>query len=85
MDVTRQSLRRLLTVAVSSLLAAGLALTLPACSEDPILGPSEESDDGGGGSYSSIHRLSPPSSPTDSTAPTAASTLAPSDPNPERF
>lgn len=85
MDATRQPLRRLLTVVVSLLLAAGLTLTLSACSEDPILGPSEESDDRGGGSYSSIHRLSPPSPPTDSTAPATASTLDPSDPNPERF
>jgi hypothetical protein len=86
MDTTRQIPRRLLTIGSILFLAVGLILTLPACSDDPILGPNdgEESDDGG--SYSSINRLSPPSPAADSTAPAKASTLdLTTSPNPERF
>lgn len=85
MDTIHQSLRHFLTLAFSFLLVGGLILILPACSDDPILGPTDDSSDEGEGSYSSIHRLSPPSPATDSTAPAAASTLDITDANPERF
>lgn len=85
MNATPQVLRRLLTIGGSFLLVVGLTLTLPACSDDPILGPNdgEESDDGG--SYSSIHRLSPPSPAADSAVPKTTPTLNSTDANPERF
>jgi len=85
MDTVRQSLRRLVTVGVSFLVAAGLILALPACSDDPILGPNDGEESDGGGSYSSIKRLSPPSPTADSTAPATASILDLTDANPERF
>jgi hypothetical protein len=62
-----------------------LLIFLPACSDDPILGPNEGEPSDDGGSYSSIHRLSPPSPTADSTAPTTASALDLTDANPERF
>ena len=62
-----------------------LIVLLPACSDDPILGPNEGEDSDDGGSYSSIQRLSPPSPTADSTAPTTALTLDRTDVNPERF
>lgn len=85
MDTPRQSLRRLLTVGVSLILVVGLTLTLPACSDDPILGPNDGEDSNDGGSYSSINRLSPPSSAADSTAQTPSSMPDLTDANPERF
>ena len=75
MDTTRQSLRRLRTIMVSLLLAVGLALTLSACSDDPILGPDEGEPDDSGESYSSIKRLAP----ADSAASEPRAT------NPQRF
>ena len=56
---------------------------LSACSDDPILGPTEDSSDDGG-SYSSINRLAPPDTGT-----TAAPVRPPEEDrpnaNPERF
>jgi hypothetical protein len=78
----RPSSRRALLGAVGTLLL--LLFLLPACSDDPILGPTDgESEEGG--SYSSLNRLAPPASPADSGA---APSAVPSDPervNPERF
>jgi len=62
-----------------------LLLILPACSDDPILGPDEGDSSDDGGSYSSIHRLSPPSPTADSTASATAPALTFTDVNPERF
>lgn len=73
-----------------SILAGALGLLLPglmllsACSDDPILGPSDgESEDGG--SYSAIKRLAP--ADTASADSTAVPLLLPTPPpnNPERF
>jgi hypothetical protein len=86
MDAARQSLYRGLTIGMGLLLVLSLTLTLPACSEDPILGPNDGKESGDGGSYSSINRLSPPSPTADSTAPAEASALdLTAAPNPERF
>jgi len=85
MDTTRQFFLRLLTVGISLLVVGGLTLTLPACSDDPILGPNDGEESGGGGSYSSLKRLSPPSTAADSTAPTTASAFPFGEVNPERF
>lgn len=52
-----------------------LVLLLPACSDDPILGPNDGEPDDSGGSYSNIKRLAP----ADSTA------YEPETTNPERF
>lgn len=61
-------------IGVLSVLLA-VILLLPACSDDPILGPEKDDDSDGGGSYSSIKRLAP-----------AGSTYAePRSLNPERF
>lgn len=75
MDAARQSLHWFLKIGMGLLLAVSLALTLPACSDDPILGPDEGEPDDSGGSYSSINRLAP----TDSAASEPQTT------NPERF
>lgn len=75
MDVLHRPLHRLLKIGTGFFLAAGLILTLSACSDDPILGPNEGEPDDSGGSYSSINRLAP----TDSTA------SQPQTANPERF
>ncbi|PSQ52904.1 MAG: hypothetical protein BRD28_04280 [Bacteroidetes bacterium QH_10_64_37] len=56
---------------------------LPACSDDPILGPTDGSSDDGGGSYSSINRLSPNVVDSSSSTPAAPSGRDPV--NPERF
>lgn len=72
------------------ILAGGLVFLLPcllllsACSDDPILGPSDgESEEGG--SYSVIKRLAPTdTTTTDSTASPLPSPTPPAD-NPERF
>ena len=71
------SFRRLLAPAVWVLLPC--LLLLSACSDDPILGPSDGETDGGG-SYSVIERLAP----QDTTA-TPDSIEASSQTNPERF
>lgn len=65
MDAISQFLRRLLLIGGSLLLAVGLTLTLPACSDDPILGPSDGTPEEGG-SYSALDRLSPPATGVDS-------------------
>lgn len=73
MDPTRSTGRDVL-VGMLGVLAV-LLLLLPACSDDPILGPPDDGDDGDGGSYSNIKRLAP-----------AGSTQAePKTWNPERF
>lgn len=55
-----------------------VAVLVGGCSDDPILGPNDESEDDSGGSYSTIERLAP----TDS----SAAPSPPSQPqNPERF
>lgn len=65
------------------LAAALLFVVLPACSDDPILGPSDGTEESGG-SYSVINRLAPPSaadsSQSDSTS-EPDSTIV----NPDRF
>lgn len=65
------STRRLLAVGLGALLL--LLIVLPACSNDPILGPNEGEKDDSGGSYSAIERLAP-----------SDTSRAPSS-NPERF
>ncbi|WP_103028664.1 hypothetical protein [Salinibacter altiplanensis] len=60
-------------------------MLLPACSDDPILGPNEGEPSDDGGSYSSIQRLSPPSPTADSTTSPSALTFDLADANPERF
>lgn len=62
------------------LLVPVLLLTT-ACSDDPILGPTEDDSTDNGGSYSNIKRLAPP----DTSANTESSFFAPMAPNPERF
>jgi hypothetical protein len=64
------------TALVGCLLA--LALTLAACSDDPILGPKDDDDPGGGGSYGNLNRLSP----NDTSAADTARSIRP---NPRRF
>lgn len=61
-----------------------LVILLPACSDDPILGPND-GEDSGGGSYSNIQRLSPSSPPADSTAGGNPSSPGLPNGNPERF
>jgi len=70
------SLRRIFVAALGFLLPC--VLVLSACSDDPILGPSDDSGDGG--SYSVIERLAQPD-----TAATDSTEVAPSPTNPERF
>ncbi len=72
MDTPSSTGRGFVTGLVSALLA--LVLLLPACSDDPILGPDEGEKDDSGGSYSSIKRLAP-----------ADSSYADQTTNPERF
>ena len=72
--------------AVAGLAIALLALVLllPACSDDPILGP-DDGETEGGGSYSVIKRLAP----ADTAASDTSGTRVPLPPspahNPERF
>jgi hypothetical protein len=73
MDSPSSSGRGFVTGVATALLA--LVLLLPACSDDPILGPDEGEPDDSGGSYSNIKRLAP----ADSAAPEPRTT------NPERF
>ncbi|PSQ88179.1 MAG: hypothetical protein BRD43_04880 [Bacteroidetes bacterium QS_4_64_154] len=56
---------------------------LSACSDDPILGPTEDSSDDGG-SYSSINRLAPPDTGT-TAAPVGPPEEGRPNANPERF
>jgi hypothetical protein len=63
-----------------------LVLLLPACSDDPILGPSDGAPREGG-SYSSLNRLAPPAGTVDTSASppgVVAQRMLPSH-NPERF
>lgn len=64
-----------------SVLLVFVVLLLPACSDDPILGPTEADSTSNGGSYSNLERLAP----TDSAAGADSSHLTPKAPNPERF
>lgn len=75
MNATYRSPYRLLKIGTSFFLAVGLALSLSACSGDPVLGPDEGEPDDSGGSYSSIKRL----------APADSSASEPQTVNPERF
>mgnify|MGYP000114244545 FL=1 len=73
--------RRFLAVGLGALLL--LLIVLPACSDDPILGPSDGTPQEGG-SYSALDRLSPPATAVDSSqspAPRTDSTTT----NPARF
>lgn len=72
------SVRRLL-VGVIGLLFPCLVL-LSACSDDPILGPSDGESEGGG-SYSAIEQLAHP----DTTATSDSIEEVPGSTNPERF
>ncbi len=74
--------RRALLVGLGALLF--LLIVLPACSDDPVLGPSDGTSDGGG-SYSSINRLAPPASAVDSSQSEASSRPESAGANPERF
>lgn len=77
------SLKALTPAALAGVLLGLTLLLLPACSDDPILGPDEGNrPDDGGGSYSIIDRLAPPDTAADSTK---ALPIAPPDTNPERF
>jgi hypothetical protein len=60
-----------------------LLVVLPACSDDPVLGPSDGSEESGG-SYSSINSLAPPSA-ADSTQQRSPSGKDSAAVNPERF
>lgn len=73
----RPSARFAFAGAVGGLL---LLFILPACSDDPILGPSDGESEGGG-SYSVIKRLAQP----DTAAESDSIKAAPSPTNPERF
>jgi hypothetical protein len=55
--------RRFLVGGLGALLL--LLIVLPACSDDPILGPSDGTPQEGG-SYSALDRLSPPATAVDS-------------------
>lgn len=57
-----------------------LLFVLPACSDDPILGPSDGESEGGG-SYSVINRLAQPDTAAESDSIEAARSRT----NPERF
>jgi hypothetical protein len=63
-----------------------LVLLLPACSDDPILGPSDGAPREGG-SYSTLNRLAPPAGAIDTSAsaPGAVAQRMRSSYNPERF
>lgn len=73
--------RRFLAVGLGALLL--LLIVLPACSDDPILGPSDGTPQEGG-SYSALDRLAPPASAVDSSRSSAAKQVRPLT-NPERF
>ncbi len=73
MDTPVSTDRSVVAGLATALLA--LVLLLPACSDDPILGPDDGKKDDSGGSYSNIKRLAP----ADSAAPGPQTT------NPERF
>jgi hypothetical protein len=52
-------LKSLSVVAGALALLLVVSLPLSGCSDDPVLGPDEGEEDGGGGSYSAIERLAP--------------------------
>lgn len=60
-----------------------LLVVLPACSDDPVLGPSDGSEESGG-SYSNINRLAPPAA-ADSSQPRSSPEQDSVANNPERF
>ena len=72
--------RRLLAVGLGALLL--LLIVLPACSDDPILGPSDGTPEEGG-SYSALDRLSPPAAVDSSQS--SASRTENTTTNPARF
>ncbi|MCS3749558.1 hypothetical protein GGQ19_000709 [Salinibacter ruber] len=59
-----------------------LLVVLPACSDDPILGPSDGAPEEGG-SYSTLDRLSPPATAVDSSQ--SSSKTDSTTTNPARF
>jgi len=73
--------RRFLAVGLGALLL--LLILLPACSDDPILGPSDGTPKEGG-SYSALDRLSPPTTAVDSSESSSSSTDSTTT-NPARF
>lgn len=73
------ALRRRIVIGVLGLLLPCL-LVLSACSDDPVLGPTDGETEGGG-SYSVIDRLAQP----DTTAATDSTDATPAPVNPERF
>ena len=73
--------RRFLAVGLGALLL--LLIVLPACSDDPILGPSDGTPQEGG-SYSALDRLSPPATAVDSSQSSSPKT-DPTTTNPARF
>ena len=72
--------RRSMVVGLGVLLL--LLVVLPACSDDPILGPSDGAPEEGG-SYSALDRLSPPATAVDSTQ--SSSKTNSTTTNPARF
>lgn len=80
----RPSSRRTVAGSLGALLL--LLFLLPACSDDPVLGPSDGTPSEGG-SYSALDRLAPPARAADSSANASGSSANPSSlpTNPERF
>lgn len=74
----KASRRRIVVGALGLLLTC--LLVLPACSDDPVLGPTDGESEGGG-SYSIIERLAQP----DTAAMTDSTDVVPTPTNPERF
>ena len=83
MDTFSSSRRGAVAGLATALLA--LVLLLPACSDDPVLGPDDGETDGGG-SYSVIKRLAPAdtAASSDTSATRVPRPPSPAD-NPERF
>jgi hypothetical protein len=78
------SIRRLLAGGLSVLFGVVLLVFLPACSDDPILGPSDGTPEEGG-SYSALDRLSPPATGVDSSQSSSSSKEDRTRINPARF
>lgn len=79
MDIVRSLLNQGRAFAAAATMAIAVSVLISACSDDPVLGPSDGEPDGGG-SYSVIEKLAQP----DTAAPTSTDTSAASK-NPERF
>jgi len=61
-------------------MAIAVSVLISACSDDPVLGPSDGESDGGG-SYSVIEKLAQPDAATEADSTEAS----PAQKNPERF